>query len=120
MAADRFPGLAFAVLFVKILEELGGLFGRHFARLKRLLFRFTAVTVAGIAFGLFRLRLLSGTAIAIGTVSTLAAARLTVLTSGSDFADPGSADLYSGLGFACPDSDPGSGPDYFDLDSDRS
>jgi hypothetical protein len=79
LAADRFPGLAFAVLFVKVLEELGGFFGSHFTRLKRLLFRFTAVTVAGIPFGLFRLLLLSGTAIAIGTL-LLAVARLTILT----------------------------------------
>jgi hypothetical protein len=81
LAADGFPGFAFAVLFVKVLEELGSFFRSHFTRLKRLLFRFTAVTVAGIALGLFwLLRLLSGTTIAVGTIATLAATRLTVLT----------------------------------------
>ncbi|MEE3391960.1 MAG: hypothetical protein VZR28_12465, partial [Candidatus Cryptobacteroides sp.] len=80
MATDRFPGLAFAILLVKVLEELGRFFGSHFTRLKRLLFRFTTVTVAGITFGLFRLLLLSSTAIAIGTIASLATARLTVLT----------------------------------------
>ena len=62
MAADGFPRFAFAVLFVKVLEELGGFFRAQLARLKRLLLLFLVrtVAIAGTGFRLlFRLLLLT-------------------------------------------------------------
>jgi hypothetical protein len=81
LAADRFPRLAFAVLFVEILQQLGRIFRTHFTHLCRQFLRFFAtIAVARIFFRLLRLGLFTSTAIAVGTVFALAAARLTVLT----------------------------------------
>ena len=93
LAADRFPGLAFAVLFVKILQKLGCLFGAHLAHGHRLFLGFLTtvirgitLTIARIFFRLFRLLfwLFASTAVTVGTVAfgtaTLAATGLTVLT----------------------------------------
>jgi hypothetical protein len=49
LAADGFPGLAFAVLLVEILEELSGFFGAHLAHLRRLFLRFLATAVGRIS-----------------------------------------------------------------------
>ena len=75
LSADRFPGFAFAVLLVEILQELCRLFGAHLAHLHGLFLGFFAtLAVARILFGLLRLGLLP--AIAVGTFTALAAAGL--------------------------------------------
>jgi hypothetical protein len=81
LAADGFPRFAFAVLFVKVLEELGGFFRAQLARLKRLLLLFLVrtVAIAGTGFRLlFRLLLLT-TTIAVGTLS-ITATRLALIS----------------------------------------
>lgn len=79
MAADGFPWLAFAVLLVKVLQELGSFFGREFARSERLLFLLIGtIAIARVLFGLLRLGLLIGSAVAVGTLFATAA-RLTLI-----------------------------------------
>ena len=89
LTADRLPGLAFTILFVKILQELCRLFGTHLAHRHGLLLGLLAtivggiaLTIAGVFLRLFRLLfgLFAGTAFAVGTFTVLAAAGLTILT----------------------------------------
>ena len=66
LAADGFPGFAFAVLFVEVFQELRGFFGTHLAHLHGLFLGFFALAIAGIFLRLLGLLFRLCAAFAVG------------------------------------------------------